>query len=222
MNSIGTLSEKSVHAELKDMIADKRYQEIKVLNYICDVVIDNEIYEVQTSKFKTISNKIRNLLERTDYNITVLMPVYRKNKIIFYENNEIVRESRTRHKGVLIDRIDELESLKEFIGHKRFKINFIELDTIDIRLSGGRANHGTKQDKQIEKVLNTYLIENSCDLNCFVSMYDIGETFTVADIKKYTKTNAKYLHNGLKILKEMKVIDLIGKKGNAFVFKRLV
>lgn len=222
MNSIGTLSEKSVHAELKDMIADREYQELKVLNYICDVVIDNEIYEVQTSKFKAISNKIRNLLERTDYNITVLIPVYRKNKIIFYENNEIVRESRTRHKGVLMDRIDELESLKEFIGHKRFKIKFIELDTIDIRLSGGRANRGIKQDKQIEKVLNTYLIENSCDLNCFVSMYDIGETFTVADIKKYTKTNAKYLHNGLKILKEMKVIDLIGKKGNAFVFKRLV
>ena len=59
MNKIGTLSEKSIHSTIKDYIEpNKEYQEVKVGNYIADIMRGNVIYEIHTQQFKKLLDKI--------------------------------------------------------------------------------------------------------------------------------------------------------------------
>ena len=60
-NSIGTLSEKTLHAVLKQYFdGDESHHEIKVGSYVADIVNEKGIIEIQTRNF----NKLRNKLER--------------------------------------------------------------------------------------------------------------------------------------------------------------
>ena len=61
-NQIGTLSEKSIHSEIKNYLEpNKEYQEVKVGNYIADIKRGNEIFEIQTQQFKNLIFKLKYL-----------------------------------------------------------------------------------------------------------------------------------------------------------------
>ena len=59
MNQIGTLSEKSIHSTIKKYIeSNEHFHEVKVGNYIADIKIDNNIFEIQTQNFKNLLNTL--------------------------------------------------------------------------------------------------------------------------------------------------------------------
>ena len=74
--SIGTYQEYSLHEELKNYYKTRTGStEVKVENYIIDVVNDNELIEVQTRNFSQIREKLQKLLE-LNYSVTLVHPIY--------------------------------------------------------------------------------------------------------------------------------------------------
>lgn len=56
---IGTLSEKTVHAVLKNFYeTDPAHQEIPVENYVADILRDGEIIEIQTRSLNAMRRKL--------------------------------------------------------------------------------------------------------------------------------------------------------------------
>ena len=75
-SNIGTYKEKRLHRILKEFYeADLSHHEIKIGNYIADVLIENEIIEIQTGSFYPMVDKLRYYLENTDYKIRVVRPL---------------------------------------------------------------------------------------------------------------------------------------------------
>ncbi|MCD4656504.1 MAG: hypothetical protein K8S87_03060, partial [Planctomycetes bacterium] len=61
---IGTLNERSLHAQLKDLLATADDKcEVKVGRYFIDIVRDDLLIEIQTGNFSGIRRKLGNLLE---------------------------------------------------------------------------------------------------------------------------------------------------------------
>ena len=81
---IGTLSEKTVHAILKNYIEpDEDYQEIPIENYVADIYRDGEIIEIQTRQFNKLRNKLTTFLSL--YPVTIVYPIPREKWVIWID-----------------------------------------------------------------------------------------------------------------------------------------
>ncbi|MCD7835299.1 MAG: hypothetical protein LUG83_01285, partial [Lachnospiraceae bacterium] len=75
---IGTLSEKTVHAVLKNYYTlNENNQEIPIGNYIADIFLDGKIIEIQTRQFNKLRDKLKSFLPI--YPVTVCYPIPREN-----------------------------------------------------------------------------------------------------------------------------------------------
>ena len=75
-HGIGTLSEKTVHAILKNYYApDEDMHEIPIENYVADIYTGKEIIEIQTRQFNRMRDKLRAFLPL--YPVTVVYPIPR-------------------------------------------------------------------------------------------------------------------------------------------------
>ena len=64
---IGTLSEKTVHAILKNYYEpDEDRQEIPIEKYVADIYANGEIIEIQTRQFNKMRNKLTAFLPRSE------------------------------------------------------------------------------------------------------------------------------------------------------------
>ena len=225
-NSIGTLSEKSIHSEIKNYLEpNKEYQEVKVGNYIADIKRDNEIFEVQTQQFKNLISKL-NYYIKNKYDVTVVYPLIQEKYINWIDpvSTEIVERRKSSYKRYIQDVFKELYWIKDYIVNEQIKLKIITLTAEEYKYLDGYGQNNkhkaTKIDKVPSKIINEINIQSINDFKIFLPD-TLPKEFTSKDFQKYTKSRSKYLGSGLKILREIGVIKVIRKQGNAYVYEIL-
>ena len=225
-NQIGTLSEKSIHSEIKNYLEpNKEYQEVKVGNYIADIKRYNEIFEVQTQQFKNLISKL-NYYIKNGYDITVVYPLVQEKYINWIDpiSTEIVERRKSSYKRYIQDIFKELYWIKDYIVKEQIKLKIITLTAEEYKYLDGYGQNqkykATKIDKVPSKIINEINIQSVNDFKIFLPD-TLPKEFTSKDFQKYTKSRSKYLGSGLKILREIGVIKVIRKQGNAYVYEIL-
>lgn len=224
MNQIGTLSEKSIHSELKRYLeSNEEFHEVKVGNYIADIKRDNEIFEVQTQQFKNLISKL-NYYIKNNYNVTVVYPLVKEKYINWIDpiSNEIVERRKSSYKRYIQDIFKELYWIKEYIVKEQIKLKIVTLIAEEYKYLDGYGQSSkykaTKIDKVPSKIINEVNIQSVNDFKIFLPD-TLPKEFTSKDFQKYTKSRSKYLGSGLKMLREIGVIKVIGKQGNSYVYE---
>lgn len=225
-NSIGTLSEKSIHSEIKNYLEPrKEYQEVKVGNYIADIKKDNEIFEVQTQQFKNLISKL-NYYIKNGYNITIVYPLIQEKYINWIDpiSTEIVERRKSSYKRYIQDIFKELYWIKDYIVKEQIKLKIITLTAEEYKYLDGYGQNNkykaTKIDKVPSKIINEINIQSVNDFKIFLPD-TLPKEFTSKDFQKYTRSRSKYLGSGLKILREIGVIKVVRKQGNSYVYEIL-
>lgn len=225
-NQIGTLSEKSIHSEIKNYLEpNKEYQEVKVGNYIADIKRYNEIFEVQTQQFKNLISKL-NYYIKNGYDITVVYPLVQEKYINWIDpiSTEIVERRKSSYKKYIQDIFKELYWIKDYIANEQIKLKIITLTAEEYKYLDGYGQNqkykATKIDKVPSKIINEINIQSVNDFKIFLPD-TLPKEFTSKDFQKYTRSRSKYLGSGLKILREIGVIKVVRKQGNAYVYEIL-
>lgn len=225
-NQIGTLSEKSIHSEIKNYLEpNKEYQEVKVGNYIADIKRYNEIFEVQTQQFKNLISKL-NYYIKNGYDITVVYPLVQEKYINWIDpiSTEIVERRKSSYKKYIQDIFKELYWIKDYIANEQIKLKIITLTAEEYKYLDGYGQNNkykaTKIDKVPSKIINEINIQSVNDFKIFLPD-TLPKEFTSKDFQKYTRSRSKYLGSGLKILREIGVIKVVRKQGNAYVYEIL-
>lgn len=207
-NQIGTLSEKSIHSEIKNYLEpNKEYQEVKVGNYIADIKRDNEIFEVQTQQFKNLISKL-NYYIKNRYNITIVYPLIQEKYINWIDpiSTEIVERRKSSYKRYIQDIFKELYWIKDYIVKEQIKLKIITLTAEEYKYLDGYGQNNkykaTKIDKVPSKIINEINIQSVNDFKIFLPD-TLPKEFTSKDFQKYTRSRSKYLGSGLKILREI-------------------
>lgn len=223
MNQIGTLSEKSVHAELKNYLEpNKDFHEVKVGNYIADIKRDNEIFEVQTQQFKNLISKLNYYISK-GYDVTVVYPLIREKYVNWVDpiSSEIVERRKSSYKRYIQDIFKELYWIIDYIVKGKIKLKIVSLTAEEYKYLDGYGHNSkkraTKIDKVPSKILSEVNIESIDDLIIFLPD-TLPKEFTSKDFQKHTKSRNKYLGSGLKMLREAGIISIIGKKGNSYLY----
>ena len=138
LKGIGTLSEKTVHAVLKYYYAPKEiYHEHKVGPYVADILVDGEIFEIQTRNFNTMRKKLEHFLPEHD--VTIVYPVAHIKWLqwINEETGEISNKRKSPKIGTIYSIIPELYKIKSFLPHPNLHFIITLIDVEESRLLNG-------------------------------------------------------------------------------------
>lgn len=221
---IGTLSEKSVHAVLKNYYApNPGFQEVPVEGYVADIYTGSEIIEIQTRQFNRMRDKLEAFLPICP--VTIVYPVASKKTLVWIdpETGEEVERRKSPKKASIYEIFDELYKIKFFLTRPGLRIKMVFLELEEYKLLDGYGNdkkkRATKHDRVPLKIVSEMGIECMEDYMQFVPFDLLEEEFTSKSFAKEAKIHPKYATLVVHVLHHVGILEKVGKQGNAIVYK---
>ena len=220
---IGTLSEKTVHAVVKNYYEpDDDKQEIPIEGMYADIFTGKEIIEIQTRSFDQVRKKLDRFLDH--YPVTVVLPIPYTKWLIWIdeETGELTDKRKSPKKGNAYEAFRELYKIKPYLKKDGLTIKFIFLDMEEYRLLNGWSKDKKRGSCRYDRIPTALINEVtlSCPKDYMQFLPDtLPETFTCSEFAKHVKIPATRANVVLNILFHMEVVERIGKKGNAYIYK---
>lgn len=180
MAHIGTLNERTLHRELKELVSESGDEfEVDLDGYVIDIVRGDQLIEIQTGSLGALGKKLDSLLESRE--ITVVVPV--AVRAWYHKPDGSVRKAPV--KRTVYDLFGELVSVPTLIDHPNFSIEvvLIEEDTRrvhDPQLRRRRGGYRTV-DRSIRSVVERRRLTSADDLMDLVPA-DLPDVFTTKDL----------------------------------------
>lgn len=221
-NGIGTLSEKTPHAVLKEYFCpDTSCHEVKIGRMVADIFTGEEIIEIQTKSFDKMRRKLENFLPK--HPVTIVHPVPHI-KTISWINPETGATSKPRRStitGNVYMVFTELYRIKNFLKDPNLSICIVLLDMEEYKLLDGwsrdKKRGCTKLDKIPTNLVSQTTLSNITDYKKLVPS-TLNSGFSVKDFAKEAKISVDIARITLNVMLEIGVVARIGKKGNAFLY----
>lgn len=226
-NSIGTLSEKSLHATLKWYYeSDGDRHEIPIGNYVADIVGEHGIIEIQTRNFVKIKPKLSELLEAA--HVTVVYPLIDQKRIINtdYDTGEVISARKSpKHRNVYSS-VHELYAIKKMLKNPNLSIKMPVLSADEIRVFGiktrRRKKQHTRKGEYISDIIPTDILDEITlsephDYRIFLPEH-LPKSFNSADFAQIASTDVYTARRILNILNYIELIEIMGKSGRTTVY----
>lgn len=221
-NGIGTLSEKTVHAVVKNFYApDEDMQEIPIGNYVADIYTGKEIIEIQTRNFNSMRPKLESFLK--EYPVTVVYPIPRRKYLswIDEETGECSPKRKSPLTGSPYMAFPELYKIKMFLKYRNLHFRFLLMDMEEYRLLNGwskdKKKGSCRYDRIPTELVEEVIIERPEDYVQFIPPELVQ--FTSAEFAKAAHIRRPLAQTTLNILYEVGVVTRVGKKGNNYLYE---
>lgn len=222
---IGTLSEKTVHAILKNYYEpDEDRQEIPIENYVADIYAQGEIIEIQTRQFNRMRDKLSVFLPL--YPVTIVYPIPREKWLIWIdeESGELSRKRKSPVKGNPYAAFPELYKIKMFLKNPNLRLKFVLLDMEEYRLLNGWSRDRKRGSSRYDRIPTALVeeIEISCpqDYMQFVPI-ELEDEFTSKEFARAAHINVSLAQVVLNILYHVGILTRVGKKGSMYLYEVL-
>lgn len=222
---IGTLSEKSVHAILKNYYEpDEDHQEIPIDNYVADIYAAGEIIEIQTRQFNKLRDKLEAFLPL--YQVTVVYPIPREKWLIWIdqESGELSKKRKSPAKGNPYVAFPELYKIKMFLKDPNLKLRLVLIDMEEYRLLNGWSKDKKKGSSRFDRI-PTELVEE-VEVNCLEDYMqfvpcELEGSFTSKEFAKAAHIPVSLAQTVLNILYHVGTVTRVGKKGQQYLYEIL-
>lgn len=149
---IGTLSEKTVHAVLKNYYApDPDMHEIPIENYVADIYTGQEIIEIQTRSFDKMRKKLDTFLPL--YPVTIVYPIPHIKWLswIDEETGEASAKRKSPKTGNAYMAFPELYKIRPYLSNPHLHLKFALLDMEEYRLLNGWSRDRKKGSERYDR-----------------------------------------------------------------------
>lgn len=220
---IGTLSEKTVHAVLKNFYEpDDEHQEIPVENFVADILRDGEIIEIQTRGFNRLRRKLDVFLKY--YPVTIVYPIIHTKWLYWIdeETGEVSKKRKSPKKGTLYDSIPELYKIKMYLDNPNLHLCLVLIDAEEYRLLNGwsrdRKKGSSRYDRIPTELVDEFYIGSASDYQCFIPE-GLNDNYTSKDFAKAAHIPISYAQTLLGILYSLKLVERTGKSGRSYTYQ---
>ena len=221
---IGTLSEKTIHAVLKNyLVPDERCHEISCGRYVADILCEGEIMEIQTAGFNRLRGKLKDFLKEKD--VTIVYPIPHVKWLIWIdeETGEFSKKRRSPKIGDYYEAFYELYKIKMFLKHPNLHFRLILLDVEEYRLLNGYSKDKKKGSRRLDRIpVEIYedkFLNSAEDFKELVPK-ELCQPFTTKMFQKATKLSPQKASLAVNVLVYLDVIKLVGKEKNAYLYER--
>jgi hypothetical protein len=225
-NGIGTYSESTLHAVLKNYYEpDTERHELRVGRYVADIVGEEGIVEIQTQQLFRIKEKIREFLPVAP--VTVVCPVI-KERVVVWRNAETGEITGTRkspkHESIYSAMV-ELYSLRGYIREPGFSFAVPVIAAEDIK-DFKLNKYGKKSEtRRLDRIPTDLLYEEtfSCPSDYSKIVPEgLPDIFTSEDFSKCAHISRSDARTVLSLLCETETVSRIcrEKKGWKYTLKQ--
>lgn len=222
-DGIGTLSEKTVHAVLKNFYEpDPAHQEIPVGNYVADILRDGEIIEIQTRNMNAMRKKLDYFLDT--YPVTIVYPIIHTKWLYWIdeETGEVSQKRKSPRTGSRYDAFYELYKIKPYLNHPQLQLCLPLIDVEEYRLLNGwskdRKKGSTRYDRIPRALVDEIYIGRPEEYACMIPE-GLPAEFSVKEYAKAAKLALRYAQTAVQVLKYVGVIEHIRTENRAYIYK---
>ncbi len=219
---IGTLSEKTVHAILKNYYEpDEDRQEIPIDNYVADIYTRGEIIEIQTRQFNRMRDKLNAFLPQ--FPVTIVYPIPREKWIIWIdeESGELSKKRKSPAKGNPYVVFPELYKIKMYLKNPNLRLRLALIDMEEYKLLNGWSRDRKRGSNRYDRI-PTELVEE-VEINCLEDYmqfvpFELKGGFTSKEFAKAAHIPVHLAQTALNILHFVGTVERVGKQGNMYVY----
>ena len=223
---IGTLSEKTIHAVVKNYYEpDDEKQEVPIEGMYADIFTGKEIIEIQTRRFDQVRKKLERFLPL--YPVTVVLPIPDTNWLIWIdeETGELSQKRKSPKRGSAYEAFKELYKIKPYLKKEGLTIVLLFLDMEEYRLLNGWSRDKKKGSSRYDRIpvrITKEIFFSKAEDYRKLLPDTLPEEFTAAEFAKSAKINSRQAGIVLNILFYLDVVMRVGKRGNAFVYEKVI
>ena len=218
---IGTLNEKSLHAEIIDHLAKSGdILEADIEGYRIDIQRGDRIIEVQTRNLRSLAAKVLKLAE--NFQIDIVYPIYKIKYIHRVDKSgETISRRKSPKTGKLLHLFEELLYAPHLFSDRNVSLTIlmIEADEIwrDDGLGSWRRKHWSIDDRKLIRVVSEHTFPQPVDLLDLLPQVT-PSPFTNRDISELLKISPRLAGKITYTLQKLDLVQVVGKQGRAKLF----
>lgn len=222
-HGIGTLSEKTIHAVLKNYYApDEDMHEIPIEGYVADIYTGTEIIEIQTRSFDKMRKKLAAFLPL--YPVTIVYPIPHIKWLswIDEQTGEISAKRKSPKKGNVYQAFKEFYKIRPYLSNENLHFRIALIDMEEYRLLNGWSKDKKKGSERYDRIPVKFMEEICIDRRedyMQLIPYELPEQFTVKDFAKLAKIPANLAGTILLLMTELSIVKRVGKTGKAYLYE---
>lgn len=218
--TIGTLSEKGLHADIKEFLAEPGDKiEHGVYGYVADIFRDGRIIEIQTRNFGAMRKKLTHLLGY--YPVHLVHPIAVERMILWQDRDgKQIRKRKSPKHGRPIDIFKELVYIRDLVMHPNLTFEILMTREEVIRRQDPKRrkwNGWYVYDRRLVEVVERIELSSYTDFRKLLPE-DLNLPFTNKELA--AKLECSY-HLAVTItytMKRMGMIREVGKRGNTILY----
>ena len=223
-NGIGTLKEKSLHANLIEWYSKPgdKFEE-RVNGYIIDIVRGDLLIEIQTKNFNSINNKLSALCQ--EHQVHLLYPIAKEKWIVRKErNNEIVSRRKSPKQGKVEDVFSELVKAPAILTLPNLMLCVLLIQAEEIWKNDGkgswRRGKWSVEERYLLKVIDQIEFLQLRDLINLLPESLPGK-FSNTDVSEALGISKTLARKMSYCLRKMKMLEVVGNRGREDLFSVL-
>jgi len=216
------MNEYSLHSAIKNWYSLPGDEiEVRIDDFIVDIVRETLLIEIQTKNFSAIKKKLTKLLE--NHEVRLVYPIPQLKWIVYVtESGEIVRRRKSPKKGRLFDLFYELVRTPNLIKEANFSLEVLMIEEEEVRCNDGKGSWRRRgvsiKDRKLMNVNSKTLFRNEKDFLNFLPS-DLTKPFTNRTLAKLNGVSINLARKITYCLRKMGTITTVGKKGKELIFE---
>ncbi|MBN2303753.1 MAG: hypothetical protein JXQ72_04715 [Anaerolineae bacterium] len=232
--SIGTLNEQPLHAALKAWYArDGDACEVPLDGYVIDIIRGDLLIEIQTGHFTAIRSKLRALLA-AGHAVRLVYPVAVEKWIVRLDpadpdHGTPLSRRKSPKRGAVVDVFAELVHLPALLDEAAFSLDVLLVQAEELRRRDPNPRRGGRRhrrrggwvirERRLLDVIESHPFETPAGLAALLPD-DLPESFTTADLAAGIGRPRRLAQQMAYCLRALDVIAVVGKRGNAVLYRR--
>ena len=216
------MTEYSLHAEIKEWYSALGGEvEVKVDDFIIDVLKDGLLIEVQTRNLSAIKKKIDKLLLTNK--VRLVYPLSNVKWIVYVSNSgDFVRKRRSPKREKIVDLFVELVHLSNLVNDKNFSFEVLLIEEEELRCDDGKGSWRRRgisiKDRKLVKVFDRVIFEDRTDFLKILPT-NVGVSFTNKVLAKELGISIRLAQKITYCLRKMNLLTIAGKKKRELIFR---
>jgi len=196
--------------------------ESSIYGYIVDILHNNTIIEIQTGSFSKMKAKLSALL--LHYKVKLVHPIAFEKTLVVHDSKKknILYRRRSPKKGQLIDIVDEIIYIPQFLTHPNFSLEVLLTKEEEIRSSDGKGSWRRRGvsilDRKLLDIIGRFQFNSVKDYQLLLPD-NSPSSFTNRKLSDIMHKPVRKVQKLTYCLKQIGLLQVIDKKGNAYVYE---
>lgn len=220
--SIGRLSEGSLHAALKEWLAEPGDQlEVALDGYVIDILRQDKLIEIQTRHLYALRRKLDKLLAA--HTVHLVHPIAVEKWIVRVDGeDQFISRRKSPKRGQMLDAFKELVRIPDLIARPGFSLEILLIQAEEIWRDDGqgswRRKGWSRADRRFLGALGSHTFVRPADYLAVLPA-DLAEPFTNNELAAAAGCSVALAQKITYTLRGLGVIELAGRRGRANAYR---